>query len=204
MSDAQDFADNPYTFMEQKIVEVPGDISTTLKGQTIADFYITKGSNGLFELHTTVNSITQVTEPTVRAYWCPYVKDADGKVMAEDQALYLFTAKMDGCSFGVGMPNKDKDVWVCHSNRTKKGFERTPESSRTNINKVSAKQTEIQKKKLEAVLGKKKITYALHTKVTGNRATVLGVRTEAGWAFYYQSYLGNELKGLEPMAAWTD
>ena len=52
-------------------------------------------------------------------YWCPYDIDRTSYVTLSGAADYMFTATMDGCSFGVGTPSKDGTVTVSHSNSAK-------------------------------------------------------------------------------------
>lgn len=50
------------------------------------------------------------------AYWCPYEDDKVRSVTLGQDPGLMFTAKMTGCSFGVGVPALDGSVRVAHSN----------------------------------------------------------------------------------------
>lgn len=49
-------------------------------------------------------------------YWCPYEVDGTRYVTLTGAADYMFTATMDGCSFGIGTPGSDGTITVSHSN----------------------------------------------------------------------------------------
>ena len=49
------------------------------------------------------------------AYWCPYEQNQTLHCMLGTEARYMFTATMDGCSFGVGSQNNGV-CRVAHSN----------------------------------------------------------------------------------------
>ncbi len=50
------------------------------------------------------------------AYICPYADNSVQFKTLGSNADYMFTGDMDGCSFGIGMPNGLGDVQVGHSN----------------------------------------------------------------------------------------
>lgn len=51
-----------------------------------------------------------------RAYWCPYEKNNAPFVTLSRHASYMFTAKMDGCSLGIGNVTRHGHVYVAHAN----------------------------------------------------------------------------------------
>lgn len=61
--------------------------------------------------------------PSFNAYWCPYESNDVQQVTLGNQADYMFTAKMDGCTFGVGSANPDGSRTVCHANVGGKGHD---------------------------------------------------------------------------------
>src|SRR5262249_12321174 len=50
------------------------------------------------------------------AYICPYADNATHFRMLGADAAVMFTGDMDGCTFGVGVPNADGGVRVGHAN----------------------------------------------------------------------------------------
>ena len=53
---------------------------------------------------------------SVAAYWCPYANDHTYSITVAGAANYMFTATMDGCSFGIGIEAADGAVRVAHAN----------------------------------------------------------------------------------------
>ncbi len=62
--------------------------------------------------------------PTFPAYWCPYEANNCKHTYLRNDASYMFTAKMDGCTFAVGsqLPG-GAGVFVAHANLGGKGTE---------------------------------------------------------------------------------
>jgi hypothetical protein len=58
---------------------------------------------------------------TFSAYWCPYKQANAPHVMLGSKASYMFTAKMDGCTFGIGHALANGDVYVAHANQNGDG-----------------------------------------------------------------------------------
>jgi hypothetical protein len=55
-------------------------------------------------------------DDTFNAYWCPYSSQAARASVLSNAASWMFTAKMDGCTFGVGSPAGDGSRYVAHVN----------------------------------------------------------------------------------------
>ncbi|MGH7160446.1 MAG: hypothetical protein ACREFS_10255 [Acetobacteraceae bacterium] len=51
-----------------------------------------------------------------RIYWCQYTKDAVYSISLYHGADFMFTPKMNGCSFAVGMPTPEGNILVGHAN----------------------------------------------------------------------------------------
>lgn len=49
-------------------------------------------------------------------YWCPYEDDSMQSTTVGNSANIMFTAPMNGCSFGVGAPAEDGSCHVAHIN----------------------------------------------------------------------------------------
>lgn len=141
-------------------------------------------------------SITQIVDgrnkgPTAFwAYWCPYDLDRFGYTTLTNQADFMFTATMDGCSFGVGHAASDGSVIVGHVNST--GLQ-TPTGDTTAMEQD-------QHEKLNMILvsgkgGKKKPAtfeprdYRFNNNVREVNATTFGVREGGRWKFYAHRWI---------------
>ena len=197
-AEQKDFATNPKAFMERHLVVVPKEINTKIvgRGYTLAEFYIEMdNTSGVFILNTTIG-VSNRPKHYVIAYWCPYEKDGTGKIVVGNYADYMFTAKLDGCTFGVGRPTDHGEVLVCHANRSAAGNKYASEG----IPAATAAVKKAQLKGVQKALGKGEITGLLETDIK-HWATVIGVSTPWGkWDFYYQDYSGNKFEGLKPFS----
>ena len=55
-------------------------------------------------------------EGIMEIYWCPYQDDTIQSTVVGNEANVMFTAPMNGCSFGVGSPSSDGSRYVAHIN----------------------------------------------------------------------------------------
>ena len=55
---------------------------------------------------------------SMRVYWCKFGTGETFSVILGTAAEFMFTTKMDGCTFGIGSEAPDGTVLVCHANRT--------------------------------------------------------------------------------------
>jgi hypothetical protein len=105
MADVDDFVADPETFMQRNIVQVtevdPDLVDTQPVRVTLHDTglkLMNKVGGKLFELY-----ITKTVGPTsLRAYFCPYKNDNAYFVMLGNDADFMFTPQMAGCTFGIG------------------------------------------------------------------------------------------------------
>jgi hypothetical protein len=56
------------------------------------------------------------SEGVFEVYWCPYKEDSLMSTTVGNLANIMFTAPMNGCSFGVGAATADGSRYVAHSN----------------------------------------------------------------------------------------
>ena len=216
MSATQLFASDPVDFCSKNIVRVSVG-GTAVKGNT--------GQFKLRELSQTgrlpngssckVYQIEQSTESDkFQAYWCPYGGDSVHSVTLASEADLMLTAKMDGCSFGVGQPGNDGTVRVAHANVQEseklnqiaeamfQAFDpkgQTPEMIGLGYQKNMVKQQEQwdQLNSSDGVNGQlsTEITPALYRGLT---VTTFGVRSSTGkWSFHFHAF--ND--GVEPKLA---
>lgn len=119
------FLSDPVEFMQNNIVSTPegGDVNKTggkkfftleklnglassveRPGAQIATFMARPAGNG-----GNVEGIMEI-------YWCPYQDDTIQSTTVGNAANIMFTAPMNGCSFGVGSPAEDGSRYVAHIN----------------------------------------------------------------------------------------
>src|SRR5262245_48950295 len=108
------FQYDPLTFMSNNIVipavaqyaiPVAATVQLTLRP---ANGYrgLKKYRNGdLVEVPVFLLQLAGEGERALTAYWCPYEQNQLRQVQLSNLADYMFTAKMDGCSFGIGPQN---------------------------------------------------------------------------------------------------
>lgn len=110
VADINDFVNSPVQFMTDNIVQVteidPDDprlnqqpVRVTLHDTGLK--IMNKPNGKLFELFITTNPAT----PAIDAYFCPYQNDKSFFVTLDNDADFMFTPQMAGCSFGVGSQN---------------------------------------------------------------------------------------------------
>jgi hypothetical protein len=105
-----DFLANPLTFMDANIVVPAGDsIGSTQDTATIHEFCLqlttVVGKKMGTDVHVYMLRKRNARDPddsTFYAYWCPYSQNETLSAMLGNSARFMFTATMDGCSFGVG------------------------------------------------------------------------------------------------------
>src|SRR5262245_29002349 len=55
------------------------------------------------------------------AYWCPYHADQTLSAFLKQEARFMFTAVMNGCSFGIGSATNNGSRMVYHANKAATG-----------------------------------------------------------------------------------
>ena len=130
------------------------------------------------------------------AYICPYADNETHTKMLGDDADVMFTGDMDGCTFGVGIPNPDGGVLVGHANAQK--------DANADLGDPTAAQRQSQKDSL-AKGGIVRLVdpddYRLPEVSVPNpnrpgkwlcrefKAITIGLRINDSWEFYYQHQL---------------
>lgn len=126
----------------------------------------------------------------LNAYWCPYEQNKAGTTVLSNRGPGLmFTAAMDGCTFGAGARSTDGAVRVAHVNM---GAQAKPEWGGVQ------NQRRLQGNVIRGLLGTGKDTtvqdpntYYTKTIPTGGlkiATTTFGVRTDKLWVFYSHSW----------------
>jgi hypothetical protein len=92
----------------------------------------------------------------------------------------MFTPSMNGCTFGIGIPNAAGDVLVCHSNSAKSGGGTPPDV-----------QALVQRHLVEPVLSEGGLILEPkdYRTIGKEQATTFGIRRAGGWEFCVHTYL---------------
>jgi hypothetical protein len=118
------------------------------------------------------------------AYVCPYADNSVNFKMLGSAADFMFTGDMDGCSFGIGMPNSNGDVRVGHSNAQAR-------ATGTNFSPNFGPQRTAQRQDLvtggagQAIV--EPAAYRDNPPLgTEYKAVTVGLRIKGTWEFWYQ------------------
>src|SRR5262249_4915115 len=136
------------------------------------------------------------------AYWCPYKANHQLGVMLEDDAPYMFTAVMDGCSLGIGSATRDGSRAVFHANMEKEAGPMNPEereSVESAINRQVAEQNKLLSHMLVPqgnIVGPEFYGGGIAQSGVGSfvayavkcKSTTVGLRVKGQWKFYTLRY----------------
>ncbi len=156
------------------------------------------------------------------AYWCPYHSDSVNRVTLSGAADRMFTATMNGCSFGVGVAAPDGSVRVAHANTTEHerltammmdtvAMMKPPSIKNTAFNNAvmssqgskqgSLKQA-LQLEQLKAALADKGDTLSNHISRAAYNGctsiTTFGLRVGQTWEFWFQGNIDGVVCGCFP------
>jgi hypothetical protein len=119
-----DFAHDPIEFMRSHVVrclKMPPGNQLEGKGrsrrQPVLVGAFDLSNRGVYELI----YCRDETENTVAAYYCQYEDDVANYVFLGDEAEYMFTPSVSGCTFGIGSRTDKGGVLVGHANAKKVG-----------------------------------------------------------------------------------
>jgi hypothetical protein len=236
MPAVQTFLANPLAFMRSNIVQQSVAGTGAVHGNTGWFTFSATPSEGRLPAggECTVYSMQVSNEGTegvdrFQAYWCPYANDHVYSITLAGEARYMFTAKMDGCSFGVGVPAPDGSVRVAHANSSEteelqaiqnamaeESLKRKPNLeaiNRLGMENLRTKGKEqIGQLRTDEGLGQDAVIQSLvgplDYKAFSLYSTTFGVRSGTGtWSFYFQAYRQNglrrELIGCFPLSSRT-
>lgn len=121
MSYEDEFCSDPKEFMEKHVVRaggVPSDVAESdvvRLGVTLANNFTVK--NSFWQSAKVFNLVVRETQ-SIRAYVCPYADNQLKAIMLGNNAEWMFTATMNGCTFGIGSqgPRTGGSVRVIHVN----------------------------------------------------------------------------------------
>jgi hypothetical protein len=142
----------------------------TSKGKTIPVYDIVNANN---------------PQAGFKAYICEYQRSEVSYTVLGKGADFCFTVTMNGCTFGIGVPNQEGDILVSHCNQAEvenitDSLGTTPEGN------MYEKQLALVKK-----LHGDKGAYLEPARYRPNgkeNITTFGVRRGGAWEFWYQSY----------------
>ena len=193
MSASQDFKDDPLDFMNNNVVIVRyGMGATKLKdranfvGHTIVGkavtLTLTPYNNYTGYLHDMRIPVYKLelghqagVDDQIFAYWCPYSDDKTYGVVLKDVADYMFTAEMDGCSFGVGSRGRDGSRLVYHANVHGSDRQDQQDKQHSDLANVNASHMILHP-----------TAYRTLGAGLGYRVTTFGLRLKNKWQFHYQ------------------
>jgi hypothetical protein len=137
---------------------VPGNLGTTQQDARIQEMTLRLQPNSRGRRHGEDIPVYAVTRPqqgdplgtSFFAYWVPYAQNQTFSCMLGNGARFMFTATMDGCSFGIGSSPAAGVVRVAHANRGKVG-----KDSESVMGEVNAREMQalVQRDELRACLG---------------------------------------------------
>ena len=132
--------------------------------------------------------VIQLTDGTNRgvtdvfwAYWCPYDQDRFGYTTLGNNADFMFTPTMDGCSFGIGQAGADGSVMVGHINSTR--FEKKGDTSDMERNQRVSLEIGLRSGRKKPVIFEPS-DYRYRKKAREVSATTFGIREGGRWKFY--------------------
>jgi len=120
MSAIERFIDDPVDFMQNNVVVTPEGGPFNTAGKKF--FTLTKQGGTAKSVERPGAQISEyLAHPAsggdmFECYWCPYHDDEMHATTVSNLANYMFTAPMNGCSFGVGSAAADGSRRVCHIN----------------------------------------------------------------------------------------
>ncbi len=146
-------------------------------------YCVTKGGKAmaLYDIREAPQNASRATPDTFMGYWCPYDMNRTSFTTLSGSADYMFTATMDGCSFGIGTPAGDGTVLVSHSNSAQ------DDTATSHKPMIAAQKTNLR----NLLGGKSKLfqpgdyrSRGFFNKKADVSAMTFGVRAGKSWRFY--------------------
>ncbi len=162
-------------------------VKRTKQRNAVARFLVSKAKKSFWDTPATVYRVTAAapgSRTAFPAYICPYTDNAVHSLMLGQAAQIMFTGEMDGCTFGVGIPNREGGVRVAHANAqlkaTGRNFTANYEPQREEQNRMLT----MARADAHTV---QPAAYRDHERDgTERTAVIVGLRTKSTWDFYYQ------------------
>jgi hypothetical protein len=129
-----------------------------------------------------------VVDGEIKAYFCPFEANNTLGTFVGTNANYFFTTAMDGCTFGIGSAGADGSRMVYHSNLAKfgEGGQATAQADTlkfvfgTSLEKLYEPQDYRKEYGVDSLL-----------------STTFGIRANAAWNFYSQTYTTSPSTGVK-------
>lgn len=212
MSVVSQFVSNPCAFLESNIVlqmvagtAVSGNTGNFTLKATTKNGQLANGTTcPVYEMHQGSG------KDSFKAYWCPYEDDKVRSVTLSGEADMMFTAKMTGCSFGVGIPGSDGSVRVAHSNSQEsdalnqiadamfQAFDPKAKGPNAQMGYLECKKTSVKSQEQgQMLISSKGVGGTLSTEINpslyrGLVVTTFGLRNSSGkWKFYFHAFEQN-------------
>lgn len=210
MSAVSEFKADPCDFLEKNIV-LQMVAGTGVVGST-DDFTLVETTKSGTLFNGTACPVYEMqlgsSGDLIRAYWCPYEDEKVRSTTLAGDADYMFTAKMTGCSFGVGIPAIDGSVRVAHANIQEsdalnqigdamyQAFDpKKPDQSAKIMGFLECKKTVVKtQEQAAALLSENGVNGQLSTEINpanyrGLISTTFGLRSSTGrWKFYFHAF----------------
>lgn len=129
-----------------------------------------------------VYALSQASNPAAgfQAYICDYEQGKTRYLTLGQNADFMFTVTMNGCTFATGMAAANGDVLVCHSN-TSKGFgSKTPPELQAQMQRLQVEQLISQ--------GGLILEPANYRVMGKEQSTTFGIRRNGAWEFWMHTY----------------
>ena len=192
----QEFCAAPEAFMKKNVV-----LQTVPNGtRGLVDVVVVEGGGGgvVENIPTGRVCIMRLRREGDRysmpAYFCPYQQNSykDQTTMLGNEALFMFTPTMDGCTLGVGSYGGPGVVQVMHANTSRAGLA----AEAWGLDEARAQQRKLQKNLLISELGQGVQTIAPDQYMVepsgafGYKSTTFGVHGLGGaWEFYVLKWM---------------
>jgi hypothetical protein len=118
-----------------------------------------------------------------QAYVCNYKQGEINYAFLGNDAIFMFTITMNGCTFGIGMPNPSGDVLVCHGNKAIVGEKTPQQQAAEQLSQVRDGLLEQTGQSAGMVL--KPEQYRTDSRTN---STTFGIRESGAWKFWMHRY----------------
>jgi len=206
----QDFLEDPEEWMATNVVlcqfyKVGAPLA--IERMTIVELdpdeyqaYLPEHPNDPFPVFAIRNGANSPENDRFDAFFCPYENDRTHFVTLSNEASFMFTPTMDGCSFGIGSPSNNGTVIVGHSNaqrfETETSTRQMVKTQRRELKDGLAKPSIFRKKRKFFEPKSYRIDRVTRQKVA---ATLYGIRTGNKWKFKSLKYVTNADQHLLPI-----
>ena len=204
MSALEKFLQDPVAFLNNHVLLPPHEAQrgintfTIFQSPELIDLRARRGDGKLGQVYALAPSRAAPQEPKFVAYWCPYAEGQIHSVVLGRQANFAFTAKLTGCSLGIGSASADGGRLFSHANAALEGAKVHKGTGSVIDAAIAQQQAQLQliaqhhQDQSQRVDVLTPALYRLNPKSMEEdmEATVVGVRDSKNnnWKFYLQRY----------------